>query len=72
MEKKFILSSLKMSLCICKEVWCVRFEQEYVYLGEGGENCLKYLKRARNRKERRGNKILKKGGGASWVRRWKP
>ena len=30
---------------------------------ECGGNCLKYLKRGRNRKERRGNKDFKKGGG---------
>ena len=29
---------------------------------EGGGNCLKYLKRGRNRKERKGNKDFKKGG----------
>ena len=31
---------------------------------EGGENCLKYLKRGWNRKEGRGNKGFKKGGQA--------
>ena len=32
-------------------------------VGECGGNCLKYLNRGRNRKERRGNKDFKKGGG---------
>ena len=32
-------------------------------LREVGENCLKYLKRGWNRKEGRGNKDFKKGGG---------
>ena len=32
-------------------------------LREGGGNCLKYLKRGWNRKEERGNKDFKKGGG---------
>ena len=45
-------------------------------LREGGENCLKYIKRGWNRKEERGNKDLKKGGGrgggASWVKGWVP
>ena len=30
---------------------------------EGGGNCLKYLRRGWNRKEGRGNKDFKKGGG---------
>ena len=30
-------------------------------LCEGGGNCLKYLKRGWNRKERRGNKYFKEG-----------
>ena len=30
---------------------------------EGGENCVKYLRRGWNRKEGRGNKDFKKGGG---------
>ena len=32
-------------------------------LREGGDNCLKYLKRRWNRKEGQGNKDFKKGGG---------
>ena len=30
---------------------------------EGGGNCLKYLKREWNRKEGRGNKVIKNRGG---------
>ena len=30
---------------------------------EGGENCLKYINRGWNRKEGRGNKDFKNGGG---------
>ena len=35
---------------------------------EGGENCLKYIKRGWNRKEERGNKDLKKGGEQAGLR----
>ena len=34
--------------------------------------CLKHLKRGWNRKERKGHKDFKKGGGPSWVKRWVP
>ena len=37
-----------------------------------GGNCLKYLKRGVEQKERRGNKDFKRGGGASWVKGWAP
>ena len=43
---------------------------------EGGRNCLKYLKRERNRKEGRGNKDLKKkrrgklSRGVSALKKW--
>ena len=36
-----------------------------------GGNCLKYLKRGVEQKERRGNKDFKRGG-ASWVKGWVP
>ena len=45
---------------------------------EGGEKCLKYLKRGWNRKEGRGNKDFKKGeqagsrGGCLKKGRWNP
>ena len=42
-----------------KEGWLVRLGQEGLH--EGGENCLKYLKRGWNRTEGRGNKDFKKG-----------
>ena len=44
-----------------KEGWLVVLGQEG--LCEGWGNCLKYLKREWNRKEGRGSKDLKKGGG---------
>ena len=37
-------------------------------LHEGGENCVKYLKMGWNRKEGRGNKDFKKGGGQTGSR----
>ena len=37
-------------------------------MGEGGGNCVKYLKREWNRKEGRGNKDFKKGGGQAGSR----
>ena len=41
-------------------------------LSEGVGNCLKYLKRQWSRKERRGNKDFKKGGGESSIKGWDP
>ena len=37
---------------------------------EGGGNCLKYLNRGWKRKEGRGNKDFKKGGGQAGSRGW--
>ena len=51
---------------MCKEGWCVGLGQEGGSLRESGGNCLKYLKRGWNRKEGRGNKDFKKGGGG-WI-----
>ena len=45
---------------MCKEGWCVKLGQEGVAWGWG--NCLKYLKRRWEGKERRENKDFKKGG----------
>ena len=35
-------------------------------MSEGGENCVKYLKRGWNRKEGKRNKDFKRGGRGSW------
>ena len=45
---------------MCKDVGVS--DQGRRWLREGGENCLKYLKKGWNRKEGRGNKDFKKGG----------
>ena len=45
-----------------KEGWCVGLGQEGGCLHEGERDCLKYLKRRRDRKEGRGNKDPKNGG----------
>ena len=47
---------------MCKEGRCFGLGQEMGFLSEGGEKCLKYLKKGWNRKEGRGNKDFKKGG----------
>ena len=36
--------SKNQPVCMCKEGWCVGLWQEGGSLGEGGRNCLKYLK----------------------------
>ena len=36
--------------------------------GGGGVDCVKYLKSGWNRKDRRGNKTFKKGGGQAGLR----
>ena len=59
-----ILSTNKPAY-MCKESWCVGLGQEESCLCEGGENCLKYLKRGWNRKEEWETKDLKDGGGGS-------
>ena len=45
---------------MCKESWFVGLGQERGSLREGGENCMKYLKRWWKRKEESGNKKFKK------------
>ena len=49
---------------MCKEGRCFGLGQEMGFLSEGGEKCLKYLKKGWNRKEGRGNKDFKKRGEA--------
>ena len=41
-------------------------------LHEGGGNCVKYLKGGGIEKRGGETKILKRGGGASWVKGWVP
>ena len=52
--------SKNKSVCMCKESWFVGLGQERGSLHEGGENCMKYLKRWWKRKEGSGNKKFKK------------
>ena len=63
------ISTGKITLLIfvrTKEGWLVGLGQEGVE--RGWRDCLKYLKREWNRKEGRGNKDFKKGGGQAGSR----
>ena len=62
-----IQSCLKMNLCVCVRKFGVSDKDKRGLSLEGGENCLKYLKRDGIVK-RRGETILIRG--TSWIKGW--